>query len=172
SVFETQMINFAAKKGLLFKEIRKNLGTDHQMALVKDGRGAALATLKTMSDVAGILAPRRLIDKYEETFSSNTSHVQGLWETFTSKTGKIMALGARTLAMIWDSAWAVGQGNTDHGHIEPDALRSHYHDANLYVPSPSIKLKPRLPILRRSELPPQALPQAGTALVRWPLRLE
>jgi len=60
----------------------------------------------------------------------NTSHVQRLWEAFSSETGKIMALGARTLAMIWDSAWAVGQGNTDHGHIEPDALRSHYEDAN------------------------------------------
>src|SRR5262249_17263561 len=130
SVYETQMINFAAKKGLLFKEIRKNLGSDHQMALVKDGRGAALATLKTMADVAGILAPRRLIEKYEETFSSDTSHVQGLWDAFSSETGKVMALGARTLAMIWDAAWAAGQGDTDHGHIEPDILRTHYEDVN------------------------------------------
>ena len=47
------MINMAAKKALLFKEIRKNLGADHGLRLVRDGREAALATLTTMRDVRG-----------------------------------------------------------------------------------------------------------------------
>jgi hypothetical protein len=41
-----------------------------------------------------------------------------------------MALGVRTLAMIWDAAWAAGGGNTDHGRIDPDVLRGHYEDVN------------------------------------------
>src|SRR5262249_20661303 len=62
SAYETQMINMAAKKNLLFDEIRKNLGADHGMRLARDGREAALATLVCMRDVAKILPPRHLID--------------------------------------------------------------------------------------------------------------
>jgi hypothetical protein len=131
SACETQMVNMAASKGLLFKEIRKNLGADHGMPLVRDGRGAALATLATMRDVAKILPPRRLIDVYEKTFSPDSPpHTQALWDAFSSETGKVMALGARTLAMIWDAAWAAGGGKPDHGRIDRDALRGHYEDVN------------------------------------------
>lgn len=131
SAYETQMINMAAKKGLLFKEIRKNLGADHGMPLVRDGRAAALATLATMRDVAKILPPRRLIDGYEESFAPDSPpRTKALWDAFGSETGKVMALGVRTLAMIWDAAWAAGGGNTDHGRIEPAILRKHYEDVN------------------------------------------
>ena len=74
SVYETQMINMAARKRLLFDEIRKNLGADHGMPLVGDGRSAALATLATMRDVANILPPRRLVDVYEESFAPGSAH--------------------------------------------------------------------------------------------------
>jgi hypothetical protein len=131
SAYETQMINMAAKKGLLFKEIRKNLQTDHGMTLARNGREAALATLTLMRDVAKILPPRHLIDIYEESFAPGSpSHNQALWDGVGSETGKVMALGVRTLAMIWDAAWAAGGGNTDHGRIDPDVLRGHYEDVN------------------------------------------
>ena len=131
SVYETQMINMAARKRLLFDEIRKNLGADHGMPLVGDGRSAALATLATMRDVANILPPRRLVDVYEESFApGSASHVQALWDAFSDETGKVMALGVRTLAMIWDAAWKAGGGDTNHGRIEPGILRGHYENPN------------------------------------------
>ena len=131
SVYETQMINMAARKRLLFDEIRKNLGADHGMPLASDGRSAALATLKTMRDVANILAPRSLVDVYEESFAPDSaSHVQALWDAFGDATGKVMALGVRTLAMIWDAAWEAGGGDTNHGRIEPGILRGHYENPN------------------------------------------
>ncbi len=131
SVYETQMINMAAKKGLLFDEIRKNLAADHGMSLVRDGRAAAVATLATMRDVARILPPRRLIDVYEESFSPDSaSHTQALWDALGGQTGKVMALGVRTLAMIWDAAWSAGGGSTDPGRIDPNILRGHYEDVN------------------------------------------
>ena len=131
SAFETQMINMAAKKGLLFKEIRKNLDADHGMPLSRDGREAALATLAAMRDVAKILPPRRLIDEYEKSFSPESpSHVQALWDAFADETGKVMALGVRTLAMIWDATWKAGGGDTDHGRTDPDILRGYYEDSN------------------------------------------
>jgi hypothetical protein len=131
SAYETQMINMAAKKGLLFKEIRKNLGADHGMRLVRDGREAALATLTTMRDVAKILPPHRLIDAYEKSFAPDSPpHTQALWHAVGDETGKVMALGVRTLAMIWDAAWKAGGGTTNHGRIERDILRGHYEDVN------------------------------------------
>jgi len=135
SAYETQMINSAAHKGLLFAEIAKNLGADHGMTLVHDGRGAAVATMTCMRDVAQILPPRHLIDVYEESFAPGSPpHTQALWNELQVQTGKVMAMGARTLAMIWDSAWAEGGGTTNAGAMDPDALRVHYED-NLFMRS-------------------------------------
>ncbi|UZE47412.1 hypothetical protein ONR75_21015 [Rhodopseudomonas sp. P2A-2r] len=129
SAYETQMIDMAAKTGALFTEIRKNLGTNHSMALVPDGRGAAVATLTTMRDVAKILPPRHLIDVYEASFAPGSlPHSKALWASVGSETGQVMALGVRTLAMIWDAAWAAGGGDTNHGRIDPAVLRGHYED--------------------------------------------
>jgi hypothetical protein len=131
SAYETQMINMAAKKGLLFKEIRKNLDNDHGMPLASDGRAAAIATLTCMRDVAKILPPRRLIDVYEKSFAEGSPpHTQALWNAFAGATGKVLAMGARTLAMIWDAAWKAGGGQTDRGRIDPGVLRGHYEDVN------------------------------------------
>ncbi|MBA3810781.1 MAG: S1/P1 Nuclease [Caulobacteraceae bacterium] len=129
SVYETQMINAAARKGLLFKEIAKNLGPDHDMPVVRDGREAALATLACMRDVAEILPPRDLIDVYEQSFAPDSPpHTQVLWSAFGKNTGQVMAIGVRTLAMIWDAAWTAGDGATNPGRIDPDVLRGHYED--------------------------------------------
>jgi hypothetical protein len=131
SAYETQMINMAAKKNLLFKEIRKNLGADHGMALARNGREAALATLATMRDVAKILPPRRLIDVYEKSFAPGSPpHTQALWDAVGKETGKVMALGVRTLAMIWDAAWKAGGGDANHSRIDRGILRGHYEDVN------------------------------------------
>ncbi len=130
SAYETQMINMAAHKGELFREISKHLGQDHGMALAQDGRAAAVATLTCMRDVAQILPPRRLIDEYEHSFTSGASHTQALWAAFKVETSQVMALGVRTLAMIWDAAWEAGGGDTDHGRMDPNELRRHYEDAN------------------------------------------
>lgn len=131
SAYETQMIDMVAKTGALFTEIRQNLGTNHGMALVPDGRAAAVAALTTMRDVAKILPPRHLIDVYEASFAPDSlPHSQALWANVGSETGQVMALGVRTLAMIWDAAWAAGGGDTNHGRIDPGILRGHYEDPN------------------------------------------
>jgi hypothetical protein len=84
-----------------------------------------------MRDVAHILPPRRLIDGYEKTFAPGAPpHTQALWDDFATETGQVMAVGVRTLAMIWDAAWKAGGGKGDHGRIDPDALRGHYENPN------------------------------------------
>jgi hypothetical protein len=83
-----------------------------------------------MRDVAKILPPRRLFDAYEKSFAPGSlPHSQALWAAVSTQTGKVMAVGVRTLAMIWDAAWAAGGGTTNHGRIDPAVLRGHYEDA-------------------------------------------
>ncbi|MEW6633691.1 MAG: S1/P1 Nuclease, partial [Pseudomonadota bacterium] len=131
SVYETQMINMAASRGLLFDEIRKNLGQDHGMKLVEDGRSAAVATLQVMRDVAAILPPRQIIDVYEKSFAPGSPpHTKALWAALSEQTGQVMALGVRSLAMIWEAAWKAGGGTVNHGRIDADVLRGHYEDIN------------------------------------------
>lgn len=128
--YETDMINSAAHKGELFDEIAGNLGPDHGLDLVQDGREAALATLSCMHQVAQILSPRDLIDGYEAILADGKSPTKALWQQFRGETGEVMALGVRTLAMIWDSAWSAGGGNANAGRIDKDELRSYYEDEN------------------------------------------
>jgi hypothetical protein len=128
--YETQMVNSVVKKALLLPEIRKNLDTDHKMALVPNGKSAAIVTLKLMRDVANTLPPRKIINVYEKSFVDGTSHVQALWTSVGNQTGAVMALGVRTLAMLWDAAWKAGGGNKNAGLIKKTDLRTLYEDTN------------------------------------------
>jgi hypothetical protein len=124
--YETQMINSAVKKKVLFPEVEKNLGANHNMALVTSGKEAAIATLTLMRDVAATLKPRDIIDVYEQSFVDGTPHTTALWDGTHVKTGKIMALGIRTLAMLWDAAWAAGGGQHNAGALNKDDLKALY----------------------------------------------
>lgn len=130
TAYETDMINSAVKKKVLFPEILSHLGSHHGMALVHDGRAAAKATLTLMRDVAQILPPRDIIDVFEASFAPGATHVGALWEGTHTQTGKVMALGVRVLAMLWDAAWAAGGGHTNAGQITKPVLRSLYEDTN------------------------------------------
>jgi hypothetical protein len=48
----------------------------------------------------------------------------------SEQTGQVMALGVRSLAMIWEAAWKAGGGTVNHGRIDADVLRGHYEDIN------------------------------------------
>jgi len=131
SAYETAMIDMAARRNFLFPAIAGNLDADHGMALVGAGREAALATLKLMDAVATVLPPRRIIDAYEDSFHPGSApHSQALWDALGDETGEIMALGARTLAMVWDSAWAAGGGAGNPGSRDKDDIRKLYQNPN------------------------------------------
>ncbi|MCG6859030.1 MAG: hypothetical protein LJE67_13300 [Salaquimonas sp.] len=131
SAYETNMINSAASKGWLFSKIFDDLDDDHGMALVDTGREAAVATLTLMHDVAEKLPPRTIIDEYEKTFHPDSPpRSKALWAALGDETAEVMALGARTLAMIWDSAWKAGGGSGNPGSIDRDILRGFYEDPN------------------------------------------
>lgn len=130
SDYETEMINSAMRKKKLVPEIQKNLDASHGLVLAKDGKEAALATLNLMREVALILPPVTLIDLYEQTFGVAGGKPAALWEATGKQTGQVMALGVRTLAMLWDAAWAAGGGHKNAGAQTEESLRTLYENPN------------------------------------------
>jgi hypothetical protein len=135
SKYESELIDYAAKNNMLFPEIEGNLDADHELGLVSTGRDAGIATLELMDKVANILSPSELADIFENNGgfeNSKNAFMQVFWEATKTQTGQVMALGARYLAMIWDSAWEQGGGDTNRqselGLRNRDNLKSFYED--------------------------------------------
>lgn len=133
SAYETKMID--RFKSDLLQKIAGHLPASHGLTPVGSGHAAARAIVKLMDQVADIIAPLELCEAYQSLGASPTvPTLTGLWSRFGDRTAQVMALGIRTLAMIWQSAWAVGQGNKipagDLVTISDKVLRRHYNDRN------------------------------------------
>jgi hypothetical protein len=57
------------------------------------------------------LKPIDIVESYEAA-GTGLSHgtLDQLWDAFGAQTAEVMFQGARTLAMVWDSAWVQGGG--------------------------------------------------------------
>jgi hypothetical protein len=137
SAYESAMIDYAAKNNLLFPEIENNLQADHNLNLVTTGKDAGIATLELMDKVARILSPSELADIFENNggFENGKNEFKQIfWDATKTQTGQVMALGARYLAMIWDSAWEQGggdnNGNAELRERDREKLKAFYEDTN------------------------------------------
>jgi hypothetical protein len=119
SAFETAMISFKAPE--LFPLIKTAVAghNGHGLALCTSGKAVARATVELMDKVAGVLPPMTILDSYENA-GAGTRHstLEAMWDDLGEDTAKVMALGARYLAMLWESAWVEGGGN----EISPSKL--------------------------------------------------
>ena len=113
--FESDMLDIMGAAGKLVPAIDKALPPGgHGLDLVGDGRAAALALVRLMDAVADILPPMDIIDVYEEVGARGTSRQAtrvAMWDRLGDRTGEVIALGVRYLAMIWQSAWVAGNGD-------------------------------------------------------------
>jgi len=105
------------------------------------GKDAARATLVLMDDVANVLPPRTILECYEKHLDDGHAPVStqdAMWEELGDQTADVMVRGARTLAMTWDAAWAVGNGGgvTDEqlGAVDQSEVQRRYVDTS-FVPS-------------------------------------
>jgi len=112
SIYETKMIDAKAEE--LFEAIDKLLAKPAAaLARIDEGRMAAVATVKLMDDVAKLIPPTEICDAYIELGEgASRAVIDGLWEQFGGNTAKVMALGIRNLAHIWESAWIAGGGDS------------------------------------------------------------
>jgi hypothetical protein len=110
SAYETAMIS--AKAPELLKKIKAKLPAGgHGLPLCGSGKEAAKATLQLMDDAATALKPMDILDSYETAgASTRKATLDAMWNDLSDATAEVMALGARNLAMLWESAWVHGNG--------------------------------------------------------------
>ena len=103
--------------------------------LVTSSQKAAELVVTLMSEVNALLPPADLCAN----FAANRS-TQKLFDAFGVKAVKAIAMGVRTLAVIWASAWRQGKGETKVPVaalkiISKAKLKSLYEDRDKFVPS-------------------------------------
>ena len=138
SAYETAMVS--SKASDLLKRIGGQLPADgHGLPLVKSGQEAARAVVELMDSVIRLLPPLDILKVYEDAGAgTRKATLDALWKEFGDETASVMALGARYLAMLWESAWIEGGGNAIPAAKlkiqDPGKVRKRYIDAN-FVPS-------------------------------------
>lgn len=140
SAYETDMLSAFADP--LLKEIARQLdaaGSGHRLPLVTGGKAAARATLELMERAAATLPPMHILDAFEQAGASSQQKVlAAMYTTLGTATATVLAEGARTLAMLWESAWKEGGGDAvASGELQardPAKIRSIYTDPG-FIPS-------------------------------------
>ncbi|MGY2904401.1 hypothetical protein [Bradyrhizobium sp. URHC0002] len=140
SAFETAMISFKASE--LFPMIKTKLTGHHGghgLALCTSGKAVARSTVELMDKVADVLPPMTILDSYEEAGAgTRQSTLNAMWDDLGEQTADVMALGARYLAMLWESAWVEGNGDEISPgklrELDPDEVRDRYIK-HTFVPS-------------------------------------
>ena len=110
SAYETNMIDRYA--GQLVGGIKTAIKELSPYKTVTGGHAIALETVKLMDRSARALPPRKIVDAFVKAGGTKTVAVyDALWGKFSGQTAQIMADGAKTLALVWDSAWKAGNGD-------------------------------------------------------------
>ena len=107
SMFEDKMVDrFSAPLLAAIGPAAKG-GAGGTIPPIEKGQDAAFAALTLMDFSARTVPPSELCDRYIE-LGGGTSKpvVQGLWDTFGSRTATLMGAGANTLAKTWEAALA------------------------------------------------------------------
>ena len=111
SAYETAMLALKAPDLLQRIGARLPAGQTHGLPLRNSGKEIAKATLELMDKVANILKPMDIIDSYEAAgASAREASLNAMWDDLGDATADVMAEGARSLAMLWESAWVKGNG--------------------------------------------------------------
>jgi hypothetical protein len=150
SAFETAMI--AEKAGDLIAGINQHLPPGgHGLALCQNGKETARATLELMDNAATKLKPMDILDSFEQAGAKTTkSALDAMWQDLHKGTIDVMVFGVRYLAMIWESAWSVGNGDAVPNNLikalRPQDLRHRYIDKTFV---PSLTLHEIDPVLKK-----------------------
>jgi hypothetical protein len=134
TAYETKMLNSHVVE--LIERLNEKLesGTLPKPKVIAGGHAAAVAVVKLMDRTFRDLTPPQIIKAFNDEAD--------LWTKFGDKTVDLMAAGALTLAMLWESAWKQGHGNTkisstDLGPVDQKELAKLYLDPG-FVPSKTI----------------------------------
>lgn len=136
SAYEAKMLN--ANAAALVAGIEAGLSGSSPLPTITGAGAAALATVELMRQTFDNLAPREILDAFVAE--------EDLWDRFGDATIATCVEGARTLALLWQSAWAEGNGEAIAASKltarDKDDLVALYSDEEFI---PSLTLKQLLP---------------------------
>jgi hypothetical protein len=133
SAYETAMLKSKAPEVISLLNAELKIAASPE--LVKSSLAAAQLTVSLMRRVNQLIPPAKLCADFADHRSK-----QKLWENFGPQTIQVIAMGVRTLASIWASAWKQGKGETRVPKtalkaISKAKLRALYEDRVNFVPS-------------------------------------
>lgn len=138
SAYETAMIDHQAEA--MVAGVQASLNTIARPDRVFSGHGAAVATVQLMARASGNVDPTELVDAYAATPGGKSKAVTSqLWDQFGDGTILTLADGAITLAVLWESAWHLADGEARFTDAEitpmPRADLQALYEDETFVPS-------------------------------------
>jgi len=134
SVYETNMLDRFTLD--LVQKVNAAVKTLPAPPNVNNGSEAAGAVVELMRRTFHFLPPIDVINAFNE--ADGQERIPHMWDVLGDRTAECIASGARTLAMLWESAWAMGGGAqlpaAKIKTIDPHKLTALYNDAT-FVPS-------------------------------------
>jgi hypothetical protein len=108
-------------------------GNGHrEPALIKGGKAAAAAAVELMRRTFEQVDPKAVCETYAQVRTEKPKNrSEALWNQYKEPIEKTIADGARTLALLWDSAWVEGKGDkniNDVGVLDEGELSAIYQD--------------------------------------------
>jgi hypothetical protein len=95
------------------QEILDGLKTTPKVAkqeIITTGFEAARKTIEMMRNTFGLIPPEKLVQAYIDVGKGGKASSDILWKGFGKETISVMQGGAHLLAVLWESAWAAGDG--------------------------------------------------------------
>ncbi|WP_010584714.1 hypothetical protein [Schlesneria paludicola] len=80
--------------------------------LIKSGFEAAQLTITMMRTVFNRIPPRKIVDFYINSDAKPKQLSEDIWNEFGDGTIECMKDGVHMLAVLWQSAWVAGDGDT------------------------------------------------------------
>jgi hypothetical protein len=155
SAYETTMIDNHAKDdeqgnpGVL-THLRESLTSIARPPVVSSGQEAAVAIVQLMDRAASEIDPAELTTAFINAGGGHSKALtKALFNQFGVATGKVMADGTVTLAMLWESAWRVAEAEgtfsaSELGPVNKNSLRSLYEKTDFVQSLELADIEPEL----------------------------
>lgn len=109
SAYEDRMV-FDHRKEIL--EGLKRTPKVKKAELITNGFDAARGTIDMMRDVFRQIPPMDMVQTFVDVGKGGKASSDALWKEYGQKTINVMKQGSHLLAVLWESAWEVGGGET------------------------------------------------------------
>jgi hypothetical protein len=108
-MYETTMVGNKKNRALILKGLAKTPKVKTS-ELIQSGQEAAEATVELMQKTFATIAPMDIVQAFNAGKDGEASVPAAFWSKFGDRTITVMRGGAHLLAVLWESAWTLGNG--------------------------------------------------------------